>query len=173
MLLYYSITLFLVAILVKCSLAFVNLYPQRCAHTKLSCQFYDDFGDTSFNDENSNSNIASLTSRINEVKSVEQAYDGKIARNWSKGVSIVIVHFLCAHLMLILYTMTINIIHPIPYETMYRIGELEDLLWISHLMILLLVVISPCMYQLLRHQHLHLQKIYLYHKIEHYHKIIW
>ena len=102
MLLYYSITPFLVAILVKCSLAFVNLYPQRCAHTKLSNDniniFYDDF-DTSFNDENSNSNsIASLTSRINEVKSVEQAYDGKIARNWSKGVSIVhfYVHILCS-----------------------------------------------------------------------------
>lgn len=66
----------------KCSLAFVNFDPQRCAHTKLSV-FYDDFGNT-FNDDNS---IASLTSRINEVKSVEQAYDGKIARNWSKGVS--------------------------------------------------------------------------------------
>lgn len=100
MLQYYSITLFLVAILVKCSLAFVNLYPQRCAHTKLSNDniFYDDF-DTSFNDENSNSkSIASLASRISEVKSVEQAYDGKIARNWSKGVSMFIsyVHILCS-----------------------------------------------------------------------------
>ena len=55
--------------------------------------FYDDFSDT-FNDENSSSNIASLNSRINEVKNVEQAYDGKIARNWSKGVST--LYILCA-----------------------------------------------------------------------------
>ena len=131
MLQYYSITLFLVAIVVRCS-AFVNLDPQRCAHTKLSndnnVPFYDDFGDTSFNDndKNSNSNIASLTSRINEVKSVEQAYDGKIARNWSKGVS-TFVHILCApsyvhHLMLILYTTTLTLY--IPYlMKLYRIGE--------------------------------------------------
>ena len=116
---YYSIILFLVAIVVRCS-AFINLDPQRCAHTKLSNDnkiHYDDFG-TSFNDENSNSNsITSLTSRISEVKSVEQAYDGKIARNWSKGVStlgIILYAPLCRvhDFMLILYTMTLTLYIP-------------------------------------------------------------
>ena len=115
MLQYYNINLFLVAIVVRCS-AFINLDPQRCAHTKLSNDnvFYNDFA--SFDDENSNSNVASLTSRINEVKSVEQAYDGKIARNWSKGVSTFCLYLmstiLCAHLMLILYTMTLTLYNP-------------------------------------------------------------
>ena len=108
MLQYYNINLFLVAIVVRCS-AFINLDPQRCAHTKLSNDnvFYNDFA--SFDDENSNSNVASLTSRINEVKSVEQAYDGKIARNWSKGVSMFIsyVHILCSF-----YTMTLTLYIP-------------------------------------------------------------
>lgn len=87
-----------ILLLSRRSFGFIN-YPQSCAHahhipslfqdgsSNNNDIFFDDFGNDFFGDEGSSgsSNIASLESRMSEVKGAEQAYDAKIARNWSKG----------------------------------------------------------------------------------------